>query len=332
MKSITRLAAVVLVAGLAVAARAEPSPAPAAPQPVAVELGSLTIGQPAPALRIAKWVKNSPVSSFEQGKVYVVEFWATWCGPCVRSMPHLSELQKTYADKGVTIIGVTSLDKKGNTLEAVESVVAKKGDTMGYTIAWDSERSTNEAYMLAAAQPGIPTAFIVDQNGTIAWIGSPFKMDEPLEKIVAGKWDIDAARSAFEASREKDLAQMSFALALRSKDYAKIAESAPRVLAFGSNQPGVYNYVAWAIVDPKNALDLKSNPGLIEIALDAAQKADQAAGGDDPGILDTLARAHFVKGDTAKAIEIQTKAVSLADNEKDKAELEAALKEYKAAK
>ncbi|MFN9971165.1 MAG: hypothetical protein ACK58T_14860, partial [Phycisphaerae bacterium] len=93
-----------------------------------------------------------------------------------------------------------------------------------------------------------------------------------------------------------------------------------------------YNYIAWGIVDPGRKLDVKSNPKLVEIALDAAEKANKATNGKEPGILDTLARVHFVKGDTAKAIEIQTKAIALAENEKDKAELESALKEYQSAK
>ena len=76
---------------------------------------TLTIGSVAPELDIEHWVQNGngrfkPVTKFEKDKVYVVEFWATWCGPCVASMPHLAELQKTYASKGVQIVSISNED------------------------------------------------------------------------------------------------------------------------------------------------------------------------------------------------------------------------------
>ena len=57
---------------------------------------TLKVGDAAPELKATKWLQGDEVKSFEKDKVYVVEFWATWCGPCIVMMPHLSELQQEY--------------------------------------------------------------------------------------------------------------------------------------------------------------------------------------------------------------------------------------------
>ena len=67
---------------------------------------SSTSATPAPPLKVAEWVKGNKVAAFEPGKTYVVEFWATWCGPCLATIPHLTELAHKYKDKGVQFIGV----------------------------------------------------------------------------------------------------------------------------------------------------------------------------------------------------------------------------------
>ena len=71
------------------------------------------LGDPAAELKIAKWVKGEPVTiSADAKNIYVVEFWATWCPPCRTSIPHLTEMQKRFKEKNVTIIGIT--DEKQN--------------------------------------------------------------------------------------------------------------------------------------------------------------------------------------------------------------------------
>ena len=72
----------------------------------------LTIGAKAPALDVDHWISNGSgkypeVTEFEPGKVYVVEFWATWCIPCIRAMPHIIGLQEEYADQGVQFISIS---------------------------------------------------------------------------------------------------------------------------------------------------------------------------------------------------------------------------------
>ena len=167
---------------------------------------SLKPGDQAPPLTVAKWLKGDPVEEFEAGKVYVVEFWATWCGPCRTSIPHLTELQERYKDKGVTIVGVDAFEQD---FSEAAPFVEEMGDKMVYSVAQDSVPEGKSAgdgamaknWMDAAGQNGIPTAFVVNGDGVVAWIGHPMSMDEPLEQIVAGDYDIEAAAKAAEEER-----------------------------------------------------------------------------------------------------------------------------------
>lgn len=307
---------------------ATPTTAAPAAKP-AQESPTLTVGDMAPAMTVDKWVRGEPITGFERGKIYVVEFWATWCGPCIDGIPHLTELQSKYKDKGVTIIGVTAPDRR-NTLEAVEKMVAEQNakSQMTYSVAWDSSKKTSEAYMKAAMQGGIPCAFIVDREGRVAYIGHPMQMDDALAGTVKGDWDVSKERARYEAEQVKDRRFNTFMRNLvggKPDDAYAVAE---QVLADCKDEPSMLNMIAWTIVDP-NGRVTKPN---VEIAMKAVSRANELTEGQQPSILDTLSRVHFVKGDVDKAIEVQQKAISLSEDESEKAELRKALDEYKAAK
>ena len=162
----------------------------------------LTIGSPAPAIDIEHWFHDKePITAFKAGKVYVVEFWATWCGPCLASMPHLAEIQDRHSGD-LTVISVSDEDP-----ETVEKFLDReKGDTTfraitaAYSLTTDPDQSVNKDYMKAAGQNGIPTAFIVGKTGEIEWIGHPMRIDEPVAKVIAGEWD----RAAYAAELEEE--------------------------------------------------------------------------------------------------------------------------------
>lgn len=198
---------------------------------------SLTIGSKAPALDVEHWVSNGngkfkPVTEFAPGKVYVVEFWATWCGPCIASMPHLAETQTKYANNGVQIISISDED-----LETVEGFLEKpvrgsksdgEGDaakkktyaelTSVYCLTTDPDGSVNKAYMEAAGQNGIPTSFIVGKSGQVEWIGHPMSMDEPLAAVVSGDWDREAFLVKFRREQEHDILMSKLSGKMRRGD------------------------------------------------------------------------------------------------------------------
>ena len=98
---------------------------------------SLTIGDPAPKLGEMDWLRGDPVGEFQPGNVYVLDFWTTWCGPCIEGMPYLSQLQKKYADRGVRIVGVSMKDHM-NRLPIVRKFVERHERIMGYSVAHDT--------------------------------------------------------------------------------------------------------------------------------------------------------------------------------------------------
>ncbi len=113
---------------------------------------------------------------------------STWWGPCRTSIPRLTELQKKNSN--VAFIGVSAFERDQS---KVKPFVEEMGDKMAYRVAVDdvgdkqkgSEGAMAKTWMTAAGQNGIPTAFIINKEGKIAWIGHPMSMDEPLEKITA---------------------------------------------------------------------------------------------------------------------------------------------------
>ena len=168
---------------------------------VAIPSETLLVGSVAPKLNVEHWVQHGEgklpkITNFEPGKAYVVEFWATTCGPCVQSMPHLAELQTKYADKGLQIVSISSepLDVVTSFLEnelADASGQKKKiGDiTKAYSLTTDPDGSSEKDYMLASNQDGIPCAFIVGKDAKIEWMGHPMDMDNILESVLQDKWD-----------------------------------------------------------------------------------------------------------------------------------------------
>lgn len=123
-------------------------------------LNSVAVGKPAPDFTL-NTPEDTPLSlSSLKGKIVVIDFWASWCGPCRRENPHMVELYKEVNEKGVEFLGV-SLDKdKENWLKAIEDdgLVWKHVSDLQY---WNSEAA--KMYGIS----GIPATVLVDQNGVI---------------------------------------------------------------------------------------------------------------------------------------------------------------------
>jgi thiol-disulfide isomerase/thioredoxin len=153
------------------------------------------IGDNAAELRVKKWLKGKPVEEFEKGKVYVVEFWATWCAPCKASMPHLSALAKQYKGQATFIAMDVFEQKTGTTIAQVQAVVNEMGKKMDFPVAAEDSNFMARDWLEPAGEFSIPNTYIIDQNGKVAWIGHPQHLDKVLPKVINNTWDINAALS-----------------------------------------------------------------------------------------------------------------------------------------
>ncbi len=340
------------------AQNADAQPASTVADQPAVEVGGL-----APKLSIKKWVRGEPVA-IEPGKVYVIEFWATWCTPCRRAIPHLSDLQEKLGPKGVTIVGIASHEHKG--LADLERFVERQGDRMSYAVGLDDEGRSDHDWMAASKSEGIPTAFVVDRSGRIAWIGHPMSgLDRVLEEVLAGTFDIQVeavlARRTREIRAKTRPLAAAYTEARRSGDSEKAMSIVDEILRLDPKINGEWSLAKFELLavdmkDPEranrfarqciastiheNSEDLLNlawfmldEPGLTQrdpkLALRAAQRAEELTGDRSPVVHMVLARAMWMSGDKEGAMKHQQRAVELADAGADRDQQRKRLEEYK---
>jgi thiol-disulfide isomerase/thioredoxin/Tfp pilus assembly protein PilF len=311
---------------------------------VAGNVPALDIGDKAPSLAgIKTWIGGDPVDTAptETKAIRVVEFWATWCPPCRETIPHLSELQKKFADRGVTIMGVT---------DEAEDVVRPFLETLklSYRIAIDADKKVSEAYM--KDEDGIPHAFVVDATGMVVWHGHPMDgLEDVLFRLVEGRFDPEKARTARERqnrlmaalqqgdvpaalkavdemladdAKNLELYQMKAGLLMQGGDPAPIEAHFARMVEVFRDSPGELNDIAWMMVAP-SPLPLPQRD--LRLAYEAIRRAVKLTGGAEPAMLDTLALVYCSAGLPDQAVETQKRAIELARDPEQKKGLEAQL-------
>jgi thiol-disulfide isomerase/thioredoxin len=117
-----------------------------------------SVSRPAPAceLRFHNEADARSLSQFK-GKVVLVDFWASWCGPCGQSFPHLEALHRQYHDKGLVVIGV-NLDE-----DPQEAAAFVDKHPVGFSLALANNESCAKAFAVQA----MPSSYVIDQSGTI---------------------------------------------------------------------------------------------------------------------------------------------------------------------
>lgn len=155
----------------------------------------LSVGDKIPGIGDrATWLKGKEVRSFKEGKIYVIDLWATWCGPCIAAMPHVSKIADQYKEKDVIVLGL-AFDPKAAT--PTNEFVDKNEKKIRYGICEDIDGKLYYEYFQRLNLAGIPSILIVNRQGVLAWVGHPNNMDQPLKEIVAGEYDLVKAKKEF---------------------------------------------------------------------------------------------------------------------------------------
>jgi thiol-disulfide isomerase/thioredoxin len=136
------------------------------------------IGAEPPEVTAADWLNTDgpPTLASLRGKVVLVEFWATWCGPCVAGIPHLNELQSKYRAAGLQVISLTD-----DELATVKDFQKNARLPIKYTVGVGSRLSATYGVT------SIPHAFLVGRSGKLLWHGHPSECEERIEAALEEK-------------------------------------------------------------------------------------------------------------------------------------------------
>jgi thiol-disulfide isomerase/thioredoxin/tetratricopeptide (TPR) repeat protein len=170
---------------------------------------TLEAGDPVPLWKPGKWIQGKPVKKLNPGTAYLVEFWASWCEPCRISIPYLDEIHKRYRNKGLVVIGQDCREQDDGQIAPFMKLMKNK---MTYPLALEAKPGLGKGrmaqeWLMASGRDSLPTAFLVDTNGRIAWIGHPLALKEQLiEDVLAGTFD--AQKVAAQRAREREAREL----------------------------------------------------------------------------------------------------------------------------
>ena len=156
------------------------------------------VGNEAPEFTLPTLDGKELTLSSLRGKVVLLDFWATWCGPCVQALPHMQEIHEHFADKPVVVLGVNR-DQPGSN-DRINKLLERREITFGHVL--DAAGETAALYHVT----GIPSSILIDASGIVQDVGTGFmpgkekELIEKIDKLLAGETLYDAEEIAKEVA------------------------------------------------------------------------------------------------------------------------------------
>lgn len=134
-------------------------------------------GKSMPALSVTNWLNGEVKPADLKGKVVVVDFYATWCGPCMKAIPHNNEMAKKYQSKGLAVIGICTSSRGQDVFES-----NAKQHNMAYPVARDPGLKSEKAWSVNY----YPTYAVIDRKGIVRAVGlQPDHVETVVQKLLA---------------------------------------------------------------------------------------------------------------------------------------------------
>mgnify|MGYP001827051203 CR=1 FL=1 len=305
----------------------------------------LMVGDQAPMLAGAKWLRGGPVDKWQAGHVYLLDFWATWCAPCLQMMPSHQALEDRYGQERFHVVGIAIWSDDGPMKPAR---ALEKHPSLRYAVVEDTEGRFADLFMGGTGTRGLPTFMLIDRKGRLAWVGEPGEeFETTLDQILDGSFDLPAAREqdgirrAGQAifaridelrrdGRPREAAELvdsvvaldqmrnGWAWAMKYEiladdcdDPAAAMKTAERFLGSDPGRNPFFNYAFALRISRKNTpggLDQRE----LDLGVHLARRAVDLAAEPNPDYLANLARVHFLRGEIEEAIQWQKLAIEAA--------------------
>ena len=319
------------------------------PASVAFEEGvaPLLVGDPAPVIPDIRWVRGESIPGWKPGHLYVIDFWATWCPPCIKGLRHLQTLHEELGDRDVHIVAIAIWPNSNS--KPPENVLARMPE-LSYSLAIDEGDIAADTFMAPTRSSGLPNTMIIDRRGRLAWVGAPSTgFEDALRAVVAGDYDIEKVRRADRVRHDADVFIGEAAQAERRGDFRTAIDLIERAVAVDPARFSIYRgwqyEIALVRLEDGEAAQKIANtlltgpqgndhyplfilatrivinfeetpPDLrdLDLALQSAEKAVKNNPTAEYDYLALLANVHALRGEYGTAVKVQQQAVDLASD------------------